>query len=298
MDGNVSSMSNKVKLLCVKVKPDENADAVKTRVLKHLKSVEKASGADCGPSDKSDSDCVHFVHNLDADSVLRVVSNSNYIGFLLKDGRVCRMRCASRAEVDTRPNVRYSARPSFQVQSDAEYAKQLQAEFNSEGGAQSSRGYDELDWLSRGLIDHSSPDRDFYVSISRPLDLDDAHLATPFHDRDAPESRSPPPSYDALRVDPNWTQRFASAEPATEVGDGRGKKKAEKASWPVLGVLEWMVAKEVWMVARAQQCTLFAFSFLETGLSGPCNWLRCHSSTSLGISIGGCFKPPAVLVGV
>ena len=252
MDENISSMSKKVKLLSVKVKPEENADSVKARVLKFLKNVEKANGAEGGLFDKSDCDYVHFVHDLDADSVLQVVSNSNYIGFLLKDGRVCRMRCTSRLDVDSRSNIRYTARPSFQVQSDAEYAKQLQAEYNTGEGTSTllSRGYEELDWMSRGILptEHSSPDRDFYLNLGRPLvDQDELvpvpqqYRATPFHSH-SPPPRSPPPSYDALNVDSSWTLKVSS----TEAGEAKGKKKAEKgSSWPDLGDLEWIVIKQV-----------------------------------------------------
>ena len=247
MDAKISPMPCTVKLLCVKVKPEENADTVKTRVLKHLKNVEKVNGTEGGLLGKSDSEYIHVLHDLDADSVLRVVSNSNYIGFLLKDGRVCRMRCASRSDGDLRPSVRHSARPSFQVQSDAEYAKQLQATYNSDEPLSSllPRGYEELDWMSRGMlpVERASPERDFYLNLTRPPPPDDqdevvpptnAHRATPFR-RHSSTPRSPPPGYDLL--DPN--------EPAT---DARGKKKAEKASWPVLGKLEWLVVTQVGVV--------------------------------------------------
>ena len=73
------------------------------------------------------------------------LSNSRYIIFLTRDGRVCRLRCSSRPELTQQKgdnsvaSILNSLRRgsgahgvSFQEESDAEYARQLQAEFEAE----------------------------------------------------------------------------------------------------------------------------------------------------------------------
>lgn len=123
------------KLLCVPFKDGHSTEKIRRRILKRLKKVERKSCSSifikplCQP--------------LTAD-IHTVVSNSNYVAFLLKDGRVCRMKVSSLVGHTSHQLVQDGRRPdsqesSFQVLSDAEYARRLQAQFDQEtdgrGGA-------------------------------------------------------------------------------------------------------------------------------------------------------------------
>ncbi len=147
-------MEDKVRLICVKLKPNETPDKVKAKVLKSLRTAERRHLQPCslshplGVSTLSEEAC--SIAELNAGVVSQVVTNSKYIVFLLKDGSVCRMKCASREETRSKLSTDVFRRPnqpktSFQVLSDAEYARQLQAQFDSERGRGGQRG-----WAGRG----------------------------------------------------------------------------------------------------------------------------------------------------
>ena len=134
---------DKVKLLCLKLKSNESPEKVKLKILKGLKKAEKKNIKSCTISHplQNWTNDVHSIAELNSDDVLKVVSNSHYLVFLLKDGRVCRMRCSSKDYSGKNPtsNINQVLRrsniggPSFQELSDAECARQLQAQFDSEG---------------------------------------------------------------------------------------------------------------------------------------------------------------------
>ena len=119
-----------VKLVSVKLKPGEPPHKAKRRILKSLRVSEwKDPSASAG--------LIRDLPDLRAEDVLHVVSNSRYVGFLLRDGRVCRMLCRSASdaasEVCARNKQPRREKPvSFQVHSDAVYARRLQAELDAE----------------------------------------------------------------------------------------------------------------------------------------------------------------------
>lgn len=145
----------KVRLICVKLKSSDSPEKVKSKVLKSLRNAEKhvsqarSLGHPLGASTMFEETCT--IAELNAESVSQVVTNSKYIVFLLKDGSVCRLKCTSRESTlskFTTSAFQRSNQPkaSFQVLSDAEYARQLQAQFDSEGGGGMGTGR----WAGRG----------------------------------------------------------------------------------------------------------------------------------------------------
>ncbi len=134
-----------VKFLCVDVKSSETPEKLKAKVLKAIHNSEKKSAAIAHPLQTWTADA-HTLPELNSHQVLKVVSNSTYVAFLMRDGRVCRVRVASWEEpvgskalsLDTlrqsqqQQQQQQPQRPSFQVLGDEEYARQLQAELNSD----------------------------------------------------------------------------------------------------------------------------------------------------------------------
>ena len=93
-------VEDKVKLVCVKLKPNDTPDKVKSKILKSLRNAERREPDSCTVGHPLESFCeeVHCISDLNASDVVKVASNSRYVAFLTRDGRACRMRCASRAE--------------------------------------------------------------------------------------------------------------------------------------------------------------------------------------------------------
>ena len=147
-----------VKLVSVKLRPGEPAPKAKRRILKSLRASEWKDPL-------TSAGLIHNLPDLRAQDVSRVVSNSRYIGFLLRDGRVCRMQCRSASDaagdVCSRNKQPRREKPaSFQVHSDAVYAQRLQAELDAEenrggerilmGGRERGRGgggYGRYNWF-------------------------------------------------------------------------------------------------------------------------------------------------------
>lgn len=126
-----------VKFLCVDVKSGETQENLKAKVLKAIHTSEKKSATITHPL-QSWTEEAHSFLELKAEDVLKVVANSSHMAFLLRDGRVCRIRVASWEESTSSKTLSLDAlrqsqqRPSFQVLGDEEYARQLQAELNSD----------------------------------------------------------------------------------------------------------------------------------------------------------------------
>ena len=92
-------VEEKVKLVCIKLKPNDTPDKVKSKILKTLRNAERREpnpGTIAHPLEPFCEE-VHSISDLNASDVVEVASNSRYIAFLTRDGRACRMRCASRA---------------------------------------------------------------------------------------------------------------------------------------------------------------------------------------------------------
>ena len=97
-------VEEKVKLVCVKLKPNDTPDKVKSKLLKTLRNAEKKDPELCSIGHPLESFCeeVHCISELNVSDVVEVASNSRYIVFLLRDGRACRMRCTSKAETHSK----------------------------------------------------------------------------------------------------------------------------------------------------------------------------------------------------
>lgn len=127
-----------MKFLSVDIKSGETQERLKVKVLKAIHNSEKKTTPTSSVTHplQSWSEEVHTLPDLKAEEVVKVVANSSYVAFLLSDGRVCRIRVASWEESSgARKSVsalRQSHESSFQVLGDEEYARQLQAELNSD----------------------------------------------------------------------------------------------------------------------------------------------------------------------
>ena len=140
------STEDNVKLICFKCKSSDTPSKVKMKLLRGMRKAERrgvAISAISHPLQPWNNQC-HSIGALPAEDVLIALSNSRYVVFLTKDGRVCRLRCTSRPSVSQQRHdssvasilstLRSSSthHVSFQEESDAEYARQLQAEFEAE----------------------------------------------------------------------------------------------------------------------------------------------------------------------
>ena len=138
-----------MKLICVKYKSSDSPGKVKMKLLRAMRRAERQSRstntAITHPLQPWTNHC-HTIGGLPANDVQTVLSNSRYIVFLTKDGRVCRLRCTSRPELSLRGDSAIASLLSslrrgtssahglsFQEESDAEYARQLQAEYEAQG---------------------------------------------------------------------------------------------------------------------------------------------------------------------
>ena len=135
--------SLQAKLISIPLKEGESPEKIKQRILRRLKKLEKSP---------TTTNHVKDINGLVIDDVYCVVSNSQYIVFLMKDGRVCRLRVSSSSKLTQYqliPEIssRRSRDPSFQVLSDAEYARRLQAQFDQERSSHPGRFNRELDIL-------------------------------------------------------------------------------------------------------------------------------------------------------
>ena len=125
---STTAPDRQVKLLCLGLKDNESAEKVRRKVLKRLKLLEKRHHVGTGGA-------VRTLPGLDSSEIRSVATNSRYLVFLMKDGRVCRVQCSSQARAPNKPSEEILKKPreaSFQVLSDAAYARQLQAEFDRE----------------------------------------------------------------------------------------------------------------------------------------------------------------------
>ncbi len=185
---------------------------------------------------------IKTIEGIDPSTVKTIVTNSQYIVFLLSDGRVCRMACKSHSQLKDHHishEVNRQARDtSLQVMSDAEYAKQLQAQFNSERPSGQERFLDR----NSGTSDISP-----YVSLSYMPSLNSNFSYSP----------SSPPVYvpQLYRLDSNSAAAkdggalngTGGQVSATANGDTQDKKlkKDKEGVWPDMGPIEWLIVKQV-----------------------------------------------------
>ena len=248
-----------MRLLSIPLKEGDDKDKVRRRVVKKLKQLEQhiSSGS---ASDLT----IRVLENLKADNVSRVVANSRYLVFLLKDGRVCRMRCHSRTEASgqqkaTEEMLKKKARDTpFQLLSDAEYARQLQVEFDRErllGGVHAHHSPLRSEDISP-YIHVPSSDHNWEASID-PF-IPSAHiLPPPFpflheHSDDPPPTTAespaplPRPTGDRTRSH-SRSVRFLLPDGGTREGGARGNGgwRQKEEAWPEMGGIQWLVMKKV-----------------------------------------------------
>ena len=160
-----TSTEENVKLVCVKYKSSDSPGKVKLKLLRAMRRAERQSHSPhttiTHPLQPWTNHC-HTIGDLPANNVLITLSNSRYIVFLTKDGRVCRLKCTSRPELSQKSDSAIASLlsslrrgtssshvhgVSFQEENDAEYARQLQAEYEAHshlsliGGAGASLGH-------------------------------------------------------------------------------------------------------------------------------------------------------------
>ena len=266
------------KLLCVPFKDSHSTEKIRRRILKRLKKVERKS---CSSM---------FVKTLPeplANDIHSVSSNSKYVAFLLKDGRVCRMRVSSVTDVATQQFLPDSRRGGpqendFQVLSDAEYARRLQAQFDQETNDSRSNQTDrfgnshEMDIIRsdvvRGLPNLSTNALSPYISLhswspptSPSYPTPPNEYVVPAHNPYLPlplstfsnvvdadmattssatniTSSTTVPG-DTNTVDDSQPVRQTASITFTDVPNSSSKKKED--IWPDIGDIEWLVAKQV-----------------------------------------------------
>ena len=244
-----------MRLLSIPLREGDDKDKIRRRVVKKLKQLEQHI------STGSSSDLtIRVLESLKADSVSVVVANSRYLVFLLKDGRVCRMKCHSRTEASqqkaTEELLKKKAKDTpFQLLSDAEYARQLQVEFDRErllGGVHAHHSPLRSEDISP-YIHVPSSDQSWEASID-PF-IPSALLPPPYtfpyeSNEDAPSTAESPVS---IPHPPDRTRsqsrsvRFLLPDGGTREGGARGNSgwKQKEEAWPEMGGLQWLVMKKV-----------------------------------------------------
>ena len=236
-----TSTDENVKLICVKYKSSDSLGKVKLKLLRAMRRAERQSRSVnttiSHPLQPWNNHC-HTIGELPANDILITLSNSRYIVFLTKDGRVCRLKCTSRPELSQKSDSSIASLLSslrrgpssthglsFQEESDAEYARQLQAEYEAQSH-RSSLGHhptyfgragspstvlEELDREARaymylGMSSHPWPPEPSYRVSPRFSLRDDSPVPVGAFGRDsvvlgAADARSgdsPPPDYSSL----------------------------------------------------------------------------------------------------
>ena len=140
----MSEADQLVRFLCVEVKSGESQEKLKAKVLKTISNSEKTTPTLASNPLQTWNEEAHTLQDLVAEDVVKVASNSSYVTFLLRNGRVCRLQMSSREDSHSSKtftsldalrrsgtSFRQGPRASFQVLGDEEYAQQLQNELNA-----------------------------------------------------------------------------------------------------------------------------------------------------------------------
>lgn len=230
-------MESHVQLISIPLKHGDNTEKLRRKILRIIQKSEKGN---------LQGSNVKTIDGIDPALVKSVLANSQYFIFLLNDGRVCRMACSSHSKLKehhvSHEMTRHARDTSLQVLSDAEYARQLQVQFDQERLGGGDR------FLGRGTgaslgADDISP----YVSLSYMPSLNSNFSYNP----------SSPPVY-IPQSDSNGSDRggvtSGGGAAADSGGNGRNggensnekkTKKESKGIWPNLGPVEWLIVKQV-----------------------------------------------------
>ena len=287
-----------MRLVSVPLKEDDDKGKVRRRVLRKLKQLERHISAGSSSSEGP----VRVLEGLEADSVASVSANSRYLVFLLKDGRVCRVRCCSRSDAarhKASEDILGKKRDTpFQLLSDAEYARQLQAEFDREHLVGENRVHPpplrredispyiavaDPSWQEEEMFDpfvsvaghipsfSSSPEPILLTEHTVP----EPQMSVPVQSGAPGGSRTSSGLRFGLGLPPVCTcgrGDGGGSSVGSQSGDrrGGGQWKRKEESWPEMGGLQWLVIKKVHVHMYGR--------YMYICMEGPCNH-TLHSIT-------------------
>lgn len=225
--------NNGIKLVCVNYKKSDSGNKVKQRLLKKLgKAVDNKQIAG-----------VKNVHGVKTESVLQVAFNVTYLVLLLKDGRVCRVRCSGNSDVAEDTNSYEPGKESFQVASDLEYAQVLQRQYDSE----------QLPWDFTAM----ERDHEFMGRLNDPLQssLYDPLPHVEHHDViNVPTFDATPIEEEMATIDTPF-RAHRRYSPHRDYGRVRSSDKSNRNScYPKFGTLEWLTIEQVSIAGRMYLC--------------------------------------------
>ena len=122
------------RIIFVRLGKDKSKDAVEDELFKCINQVLGESN-DNGRVLEKAKNCISLP-DFGSSRIIQVAVGPEFLGLLFNDGRVCRVKCATRNldSIKKLPNsLGNSDEPLFQVQSDEAYARQLQNEFLNNG---------------------------------------------------------------------------------------------------------------------------------------------------------------------
>lgn len=271
---------NEPKLLCVPYKDGYSTEKIRRKILKRLQKLERKS---------SNSIFVKGLSSLSPNDIQATVSNSKYVGFLLKDGRACRMKVSSSYQSKSYQvppdlkTVSSSGRgeSSFQVLSDAEYARRLQAQFDQEvrPGSRYGRNMEDVIGSLHGSISPYVPMPN-WANPSSPVS---SQLNTNYSPSSPTQNDGGNPAYlpaslttflsstTSPVITVNLVRQMSGASAAGDsmdvrevMGDAKVRfnaptggvvddtplataaaQKKREEMWPDMGSLEWLIVKQV-----------------------------------------------------
>lgn len=173
------------RILFVRLRKDKSKDAIEDEIFKCINKVLEESGENKSFPEEP-KNCI-TLPDFAGCRILQVAVGPEYVGILLDDGRVGRFKCVTKNLDSTkrlwRPD-QSASEPSFQVQSDEVFARQLQNEFLNNGATTStSSGRPNSLTSNRGTPSLSSriyssngrvPDR----SVESPIPSDSSNPST------------------------------------------------------------------------------------------------------------------------
>lgn len=123
------------RIIFVRLGKDKSKDAIEDELFKSINQVLEESNSDGEVLEKV-KNCISLP-DIGTSRIIQVAVGPEFLGLLLNDGRVCRVKCVTKNLDSTKklPSSQgNSDEPLFQVQSDEAYARQLQNEFLNNGG--------------------------------------------------------------------------------------------------------------------------------------------------------------------